>query len=230
MTTDDRDLKKKQLRFPKQTQQMYIQKKEVKTSDGYSLIEPLISMNEQPHELHLIKKISGLVGQPWWVKKAMKSLGFQWYMNKEWQTVYTIQPNTKEINDLLYLCKHVVKILPIKFKNNLMPTQNDIENTKINLETGELEVIKQLETIQLNNLTSFKMNDVFVTTDLKTNSSFPLDKNELVTDLHKKRAKCLLNDEYFPATYDYKYDQDKPGVIRIKGRPDTSIKEDEISE
>jgi hypothetical protein len=40
----------------------------------------------------------------------------------------------------------------------------------------------------------------------------------------------LLNDEYFPTEYDYKYDQDKPGVINVKGKTDTSIKEDDISD
>lgn len=229
MTTDDRDLKKKQLRFPKQTQQIYIQNKEVKTSDNYSLIAPLVE-NQQPHELHLIKKVSRLTGEPWWVKKAMKQLGFQSHFTKEWQVTFTIQPNTTEINDLLHLCKHCVKIVPVKFKNGY-PTANDLGNTRIDLETGEFEVIKQLEPIVLNdNLNQFKLNDVYVTTDLQTNSSFPLHKEELKKSIRRQRELCQLNDEYFPAVYDYKYGQDKPGVIRVKGRPDTSVREDEITE
>ncbi len=230
MTTDDRDLKKKQIRFPKKTQQIYIQREEVKTSDGYALVEPLIDPNEPPHELHLIKKVTSLVGEPWWVKKAMKKLGFEYTIPKQWRVVYSIQPNTKEINDLLHLCKHVVKILPVKFKNGY-PTAADLNNTRIDLETGEFEIVKQLETITINDtLTSFKLNDVNVTTDLRTDSSFPLDKKEILRSVHRQRELCLLNDEYFPAKYDYKYGQDMPGVIRVKGRPDTSVKEDEITE
>lgn len=230
MTTDDRDLNKKQYRFPKQTQQIYIQNKEVKQSDGYALVESLIDSKEKPHELHLIKKVAGLKGEPWWVRKAMKSLGFQSTLNKQWLTTYTIQPNTTEINNLLHLVKHIVKIMPVKFKNGY-PTENDIGNTRINLETGEFEIIKSLEPVILNDsLTSYKVNDVYVTRDLQTNSSFPLDKTELHKSLRRQRALCLLNDEYFPTEYDYKYGQDKPGVIRVKGRPDTSVREDEITE
>ena len=230
MTTNDRDLKRKQLRFPKRTQQIYIQRQEVKDSDGYALVEPLVDQNEQPHELHLIKKVAVLGGEPWWVKRAMKQLGFECHFHKQWDVTYSIRPNTKEINDLLYLCKHVVKILPVKFKNGY-PTEQDLGNTRIDLETGELEIIKPLETVTINdNLTCFKINDVIVTTDLSTNSSFPLDKTEIHRSLHQQRQLNLLNDEYFPAKYDYKYGQDKPGVIRVKGRPDTSVKEDEITE
>ena len=104
MTSDDRDLKKKQLRFPKKTQQIYMQREEVRTSDGYALVEPLIDSSEPPHELHLIKKVASLVGEPWWVKKAMKKLGFDYIISKQWHVVHSIRPNTKEINDLLYLC------------------------------------------------------------------------------------------------------------------------------
>ena len=230
MTSDDRDLKKKQLRFPKQTQQLYIQNKEVKQNDGYALVESLLDSNEKPHELHLIKKVGGLYGEPWWVRKAMKSLGFESNIRKEWKTTYTIRPNTSEVNDLLHLVKHIVKILPVKFKNGY-PTEQDIGNTRIDLETGEFEIIKPLELVVLNDtLNSFKLNDVYVTTDLQTNSSFPINRNDLHKEFHSKRALCQLNDEYFPTVYDYKYGQDKPGVIRVKGRPDTSVKEDEITE
>lgn len=116
MTTDDRSLLKKQVKFPKLTSQIYVQTKEVKQNDNYSVIEPLLDQS-QPHELHLVKKIKSLVGEPWWIKKAMKDLGFEKNFRKEWQTTFNILPNTAEVNDLLMRVKHMVKIIPIKFKN-----------------------------------------------------------------------------------------------------------------
>ncbi len=118
------------------------------------------------------------------------------------------------------MCKHIVKITPIKFKNGY-PSEEDMPYTKINFETGEIEIIKQLDT---------KINDVNVTTELKPNSSFPLDHVEIKKSIHRQKELGLLNKEYFPTEYDYKFDQNLPGVIRLKGRPDTSIKEDEITD
>ena len=110
-TSIDRDLRKKQEKFPKKTQQIYIEKKEVKTYDNYTIVEPLIDPSQKPHELHLVKKVKSLIGEPWWVKNSMRQLGFNSYMNKEWKIIYNIHPNTTEINNLLWACKHVVKVM-----------------------------------------------------------------------------------------------------------------------
>lgn len=229
-TSYDRDLRQKQAKFPKLTQQIYVQDKEVETYDGYKLVEPLIDKNQPPHELHLIKKVGKLVGEPWWVKDAMKKLGFKAYMSKEWDVVYNIRPNTTEVNKLLWYCKHVVKVIPIKFKNGY-PSENDMGNTRLNLETGEFEIIKPFEFhSEDGKVKYYNVNGVNVTTDLKQSSSFPLDKKELFQEMHRKKELCKLNDEYFPAVYDYKYDQDKPGVIKLKGRPTTNIMEDDVSD
>ena len=208
-----------------------MQNKEVKTNDGYAIVEPLLEqdLNKPPHELHLIKKIKNLIGEPWWVKKAMRDLGFKSHFRNEWDIVYNIKPNTTEINNIIWTCKHVVKITAIKFKNGY-PSEQDIGNTRLNLETGEFEIIKPIEYSLYNNLNCFKLNGVNVTTDLKTNSSFKIDSVELKAKLHSDRALGMLNQEYFPTVYDYKYDQDKPGVVRYKGRPDTTVKEDEVAD
>jgi hypothetical protein len=228
LTTSDRNLRQKQYNFPKHTQEVYIQKEEVKTYDSYTLIEPLFDPKEKPHELHLIKKIGKLVGEPKWVKTAMAKLGFQIRMNKEWKIVYVIKPNIKEINDLLWLCKHIVKIMPIKFKNGY-PTKDDYGNTKLNLETGEFEVIKKTQLMNSEDKLSYsKLNNTSISIDLKPKSTFPLDRNEYLKNLHREKQLCKLNDEYFPAIYDFKYDQDKPGIAKPKGIADTSIKEDEL--
>lgn len=91
-----------------------------------------------------------------------------------------------------------------------------------------MEVVRPIDHITQDNLRVFEINDVKVTTDLQTNSSFPLDSVELKKSLHREKELGRLNQEYFPTVYDYKYGQDKPGVIRVKGRPDTSIKEDAL--
>lgn len=91
-----------------------------------------------------------------------------------------------------------------------------------------MEIHKKIEFALQNNIKVFKINDVSVTSDLQTNSSFPLDKDELLGSIHRQKQLGKLNEEYFPAVYDYKYGQDKPQAIRIKGRPDTSVKEDEL--
>ncbi|CAF0841321.1 unnamed protein product [Brachionus calyciflorus] len=219
-TSSDRSLRTKQVKqFPKLTQQVYVQTQEVPTYDGQKIVEPLLDPNQVPHELHLIKKTGKLLGEPWWVKEAMKKLGFKTYMTKEWDVVHSIKPNTPEINKLLWYCKHVVKVVPIKFKNGY-PTDSDMGNTKLNLETGEFEIIKKLDVI----------NGVKVTTRLSQSSSFPLNKKDLLGQMHRQKQLGLLNDEYFPADYDYKYDQDKPGVIRVKGRPNTDIMEDDVTD
>ncbi|RNA04819.1 39S ribosomal mitochondrial [Brachionus plicatilis] len=217
-SSDDRSLKQKQYRFPKLTQQVYVQTEEVATYDGYKIVEPLIDPEQKPHELHLIKKTGKLIGEPWWVKDAMKKLGFKTYMTKEWDVVYNIRPNTPEVNKLLWYCKHVVKILPVTFKNGY-PSQKDLGNTKLNLETGEFEIVKELN-----------MNGVKVTEELSQSSSFPLTKKDLLQDMHRKKQLGKLNDEYFPTVYDFKYDQDKPGVIKLKGRPNTNIMEDDVTD
>ena len=213
-TSIDRDLRKKQEKFPKKTQQIYIEKKEVKTYDNYTIVEPLIDPSQKPHELHLVKKVKSLIGEPWWVKNSMRQLGFNSYMSKEWKIIYNIHPNTTEINNLLWVCKHVVKVTPIKFKNGY-PTENDFKNTILNLETGEFEIIKSLKVENLNGA--------------KQSSSFPLTKEDMMKSVHRERQLLKLNDEYFPTEYNYRYGQDNPLVIKVKGRPCTSINEDEVT-
>ncbi len=223
LTTDDRSLLKKQVAFPKLTSQIYVQNEEVKQNDGFSLIEAA-----QPHQLHLIKKIKTVVGEPWWIKKALKDLGFKAYHSHEWDVVYKVQPNTTQVNKLLMQCKHMVKIVPVTFKNGY-PAESDVQNTRLDLETGEFEIVKKADITLVNeNLRVFEIDGVKVTGDLKTCSSFPLDKTELKRSIHRQRALGKLNEEYFPTVYDYKYGQGLPGVIQVKGRADTSIKEDEL--
>jgi hypothetical protein len=229
-TTKERDLKNKKFKFPQKTQEIYTQDKEVKTCDGFSLIEPLVDKNQKPHELHLIKKIGKLVGEPWWIKDAMVKLGFKAYMSREWTVIYNIQPNTVEVNKMLMLCKHVVKVLPVKFLNRF-PTEKDIGNTRLNLETGELSIVKSLVYSTFNdNIKYYTNNGVNISTDIKPSDSFPLDKIKMREHLQRRRQLLRLNDEYFAPNYSYKYDQDKPGVIKVPGRPNSSVKEDDVTD
>lgn len=224
LTTDDRDLIKKQRKFPKLTSQIYVQTEEVKQNDGFSLIES----DTPAHELHLIKKTRSVVGEPWWIKKALKTLGFNGHARNEWKVIYTIQPNTTEVNNMLMQCKHMFKILPVKFVNGY-PTEADIEKTQLNLDTGEMRLIDPIDYTHEENLKVFEINGVPVTEDLQTNSSFPLDHKELHRAVHRQKQLGQLNAEYTPTVYDYKYGQDLPGVTRLKGRADTSVKEDELN-
>lgn len=104
----------KQRVFPHLTQAVYVQKEEVAQYDGFKLVEGMIDPNQKPHEFHLIKKIRKLKKEPFWVKNALAELGFKISKGKEWTVVYNVQPNTPRVNDLLWLCKHLVKITPIK--------------------------------------------------------------------------------------------------------------------
>jgi hypothetical protein len=189
-----------------------------------------LDRSKKPHELHLIKKVASIFGEPWWVRSALAKLGFNSSRNSEWSIVFNIQPNTVEVNSTLYKVKHMVKVLPITFVNGY-PTEQDIGNTQINLETGELKIIKPLEVQAFNEkIKYYEMNGVKISENLKPTDTFPLDKIKMRDYLNRRRQLCLLNDEYFPTEYDYKYDQDKPGVIKVKGKTDTSIKEDDISD
>ena len=219
-----RDLKKRQKEFPRATSQIFIPKHEVKCQDGFGLIDK----PEQPHELHLVKKIKEIRDEPWWVRLALKDLGFNASRSKQWDIVYRILPNTKEINETIWVCKHMVKVTPVKFKNGY-PSEKDLGNIRINLETGELEIIKPFDLFDANGKECYKLGQVPVTEQLQPSSSFPIDKAELTKDFLRTRQLCKLNDEYFPTVYDYKYDNDKPGVRKVKGRPDTMLKEDEIT-
>lgn len=230
-TSEDRDLFKKQKKhFPRYTQEIYVQRKEVPEKNGYRLVEPLIDPNHKPHELHLIKKIKSLNGEPWWVRTALQQLGFSVAKKKEWSVVYSVQPNTAEINNLLWSCKHMVKVMPVIFKNGY-PAKSDLGNTKLNLETGELEIIKPIEWHETENkVKHFKVNDVNVTDQLRPSGTFKLDKEELRRTWMRKKELCQLNDEFFPTQYSYKYDNDKPGVTRLRGKPNTSVTEDGTSD
>jgi hypothetical protein len=232
-SSDDRSLKNKQHKhFKKLTQAVYVQKQEVATKDGYRLVEPMIDRTSKPHELHLIKKTSGVTGEPWWVREALEKLGFVSLRDKEWTVTYSVRPNTREVNDTLWLCKHMVRVVPVRFKNGYHPAEKDLGNTRLNLVTGELEIIKPLvlRTHEPTNAGYFKLNGVNVTADLKPADTFGLDKAELHRDMHRQRQMCKLNDEFFPTAVHYKYDQDKPGVIRVKGAPSTDLNEDNVSD
>ena len=219
-----RDLKKRQREFPSANSKIFIPNQEVKCQDGFGLIDK----PEQPHELHLVKKIKKIRDEPWWVRKALNELGFDVSRRYQWDVVYRIVPNTKEINDILWLCKHMVKVTPVKFKNGY-PSDKDAGNIRIDLEKGELEIIKPFETFDVNGKECYQLGKVPVTEELQTSSSFPIDKSELTKNFRRTKELCRLNDEHFPAIYDYKYDNDKPGVRKVKGRPDTMLKEDEIT-
>jgi hypothetical protein len=229
-TSKDRELLQKQRKFPTLTAAVYIQNKEVPTHDGYRLIEPMLDESAKPHELHLVKKVGTIMHESWWVKGALKKLGFETDRKKQWQTVYSILPNTKEINDLLWMCKHLVRIVPVKFKNGY-PSEQDLGNTRLNLVTGEFEIVKPLEVFMVEDkYDCVKINDVSVSADIKVSDSFGLNREEILKDLHRRKELRLLNDEHFPAVYDYKYDQDKPGVIKLRGRPHTDVSQDDVKD
>jgi hypothetical protein len=225
-TTDDLNLRAKQRKFPKLTNEIYIQKEEVPQYDGFKLVEPMIDKTKEPHKLHLIKKIRSIRGEPHFVKTALEKLGFNKKNKDEWKKVYTVKPNTPYYNDLLWTCKHMIKITPVEL-NNGEPSESDLGYTEINLNTGILNIIREIKLNEKDNIKTFDVNGVQVTKDIKSQSSFPLDIPELRRYLFKKRELQQLNAEYDPKSVEYKYDQDKPGVIRLKGLPDTRLSEDE---
>ena len=124
----------------------------------------------------------------------------------------------------------MVKIVPVKFKNGF-PTESDVGHTQLNLETGEFEIVKPLDAFKTDeNLLAYKLNGVSISEQIKPGQTFPLKREDILKDLYRQRELQLLNDEYFPTKYEYKYDQDKPGVRIVRGAPDTSVKEDENRE
>ncbi len=219
-------MNKIQRTFPKLTSQVYIEREEVKQYDGYSLVEPLIDKSKEPHKLHLIKKIKSLKGEPWWVRESMIKLGFETKKKDEWSIVTSIKPNTPEINNLLWMCKHCIKITPINFKNGV-PNHSDVNYTKINLETGDLSIINKIDTIKIEDDMCYKINDVVITEMKKPSDTFGLDRKELFRYFHQKKNMCQLNSEYFPTKYSYSLDQGIPGTLNVKGHPDTRLSEDE---
>jgi hypothetical protein len=221
-TTKERQMRYKQNKFQGYTQQVLMQKKEVANYDGFKMVEPLIDNTKEPHKLHLIKKIRSLKGEPWWVRNAMQKLGFD--IKKEWTKTYSVRPNTPDINNLLWMCKHMIKLVPVSMLHG-EPREDDVKFSKINLQTGELSVCKEIQKISVNDVDCECINGVPVVHSQRP--SFTLDKSEIQRYLHRRRELCQLNDEYFPAVYDYKYDQDKPGVVNVKGLAHTSISQDE---
>ena len=205
---------------------MLIEKEEVKQYDGYSLIDGMIDKSQAPHKLHLIKKIKELKGEPWWVKEAMSKLGFYTRRNNEWHITVSVKPNTQEINNIIWLCKHCVKITPINLENGA-PTTADIKYTKINLENGNLNIIKKIDTINIDDELCYKINDVVVSEMKKPSDTFRIEKNDLHRYFHDKKNNCQLNSEYFPTKYTYPLGNGQPGVINIKGEASTSIAEDD---
>lgn len=119
-------------------------------------------------------------------------------------------------------------MLLIKFKNG-HPSEKDIGASRLNLETGEFEIIKPLEVFSADDhrLDCYKVNDVPVSEDIRPSDAFPLQRRDLHRDFHRRYQLQRLNDEYFPARYDYTLDQDKPGVIRLSGKPTTDVSEDD---
>lgn len=230
-TSKERSLLTKQYKFPKLTSQIYVQKEEVKCYDGHAVIEPMLQSDpHKPHELHLLKKIGSVKGEPWWVRNALYRLGFLTLKHLEWRKTYSVQPNTKEINDNIWLCKHLIRVTPITFKNGQRPTEQDIGNAKLDLDTGVMEIVRPLEMFKVDSLDCFNANNVPIAQDLRPDSRSPLGRKELHADFHRRKQLCQLNKEYFPAVYDYKYDQDIKGVLNPTGRPDTSVKEDDVTE
>ena len=225
-TSDDLDLRKIQDNFPKLTQQVYMEKEEVKQYDGFSLVEPLIDESKEPHKLHLIKKIKSVFGEPWWVREGLVKLGFVSKIGSEWSIVTSIKPNTPEINKILWLCKHCVKVTPIYLKNGA-PNLSDVKYSKINLETGELSIIKEIDSIKIDEELCYKINDVAVSENKKPTDTFGLNRKELFKYFHNKKDNCQMNNEYFPTKYKYNLKQNIPGVINLKGNADTRIAEDE---
>ncbi len=200
-----------------------IQRHEVANYDGFKMIEPLIDQTKEPHKLHLIKKIKDLRGEPWWVKNAMNKLGFDG--KKEWIKTYSIRPNTLDVNNWLWLCKHMVKITPINMDDG-EPTTEDIRFSDLNLQTGKLSIIREIKKIKIDNIEYETVNGIPVSNEDEKKSFF-LDRKEIQRYLNRKRELQQLNAEYFPTVYEYKHDQDKPGVVRIKGTAHTSIIQDE---
>lgn len=115
----------------------------------------------------------------------------------------------------------------VKFKNGY-PSETDVSNTRLNLETGEVEIVQPIKCFDADEgrLECFKLNDVSVSTDLRPGDQFPLAKTDLRRDFRRRYELKRLNDEYFPAQYSYTFDQDKPGVVRLPGNPNTDISED----
>lgn len=119
----------------------------------------------------------------------------------------------------------------LKFKNGY-PSEQDAANSRLNLETGEFEIIKPIETFSGDDgrLDCYQMNGVNVSEDLRPGDGFPLDKFDLHRDFHRRYELKKLNDEYFPALYEYSLDQDKPNVIRLPGKSNTDISEDQCED
>lgn len=225
-TTKDQNLLEKHKRFPKLTTSIFVEKKEVKQYDNYSIVDKMIDTTKEPHKLHLIKKTKTIVGEPNWVRDALQKLGFFRSPKKEWRKIYSVKPNTPQINDLLWLCKHCVKVTPINMENG-EPTLPDIGYTNLNLQTGKFDIIHKLNATEIDNNECFKVNDVLVTPNKDLYETFPLHKKELLRYIHRRKELKQLNSEYFPTVQKYRLDQDKPGVINIKGTADTRVSEDE---
>ncbi|XP_029937534.1 large ribosomal subunit protein uL30m [Myripristis murdjan] len=93
----------------------------------------------QPHKLHIVTRVKGVVRRPYWEKEMVKHLGL------EKAHVPVIHKNTPSVNSQLKFVKHLVRIQPLKTPYGL-PAEEDMADTYINSK-GELIVRRLLKPV-----------------------------------------------------------------------------------
>ncbi|CAM9536025.1 unnamed protein product [Lampetra planeri] len=94
---------------------------------------------EQPHKLHIVRRIRSIYRRPYWEKLAIKNLGLT-------KRDLVIHKNIESVNAQLTMVKHLIKVQPLKLPQGL-PTEEEFAHSYINSK-GELIIQKRLSPVE----------------------------------------------------------------------------------
>nr|XP_058142313.1 large ribosomal subunit protein uL30m-like [Dasypus novemcinctus] len=95
---------------------------------------------EHPHKLHVVTKIKGVKGRPYWEKEIIKKLKLEKAHTPQ------IHKNIPSMNAKLKVVKHLIRIQPLKLPQGL-PAEEDMSNTCLK-STRELVVRWNLKPVE----------------------------------------------------------------------------------
>ncbi|UXI19450.1 RER1-like protein [Sarcoptes scabiei] len=91
--------------------------------------------DEDVSPFHLVWRYKSFYGNHWTLKLILRRLG----LHQTERNIPVVIPNTPHYNQMLWEIKHLIRLKPLKFPDGI-PTEEDIGNVKIDLNTGELRI------------------------------------------------------------------------------------------
>ncbi|KFV76631.1 hypothetical protein N308_07449, partial [Struthio camelus australis] len=95
---------------------------------------------DQPHKIHIVTRIKGVLGRPYWEKKIIRDLG----LDKAHQP--RLHKNIPSVNSKLKVVKHLIRIQPLKLPHGL-PTEEEMSDTFLTSK-GELVIKRRLKPVE----------------------------------------------------------------------------------